>query len=104
MSCSDLLAKFDDLVKRFTQEFTEIIKGERVKLKAELEEYNAEKQKLKAIDASADDIIPLSVGGQKFITRSTFCQVEGFLLSTMFSGGWEDGLKCDQDGAVHSLI
>ena len=101
MSCSDLLTKFDDLVKRFTQEFTEIIKGERVKLKAELDEYNAEKQKMKAIDVSDDDIISLNVGGQKFTTtRSTLCQVEGSLLSTMFSGRWEDGLKRDQDGAV----
>ena len=101
MSCSDLLSKFDDLVKRFTHEFTEIIKGERAKLKAELDEYNAEKQKMKAIDVSGDDIISLNVGGQKFTTtRSTLCQVEGSLLSTMFSGRWEDGLQRDQDGAV----
>ena len=101
MSCSDLLTKFDDLVKRFTHEFTEIIKGERAKLKAELDEYNAEKQKMKAIDVSGDDIISLNVGGQKFTTtRSTLCQVEGSLLSTMFSGRWEDSLKRDQDGAV----
>ena len=101
MSCSDLLTKFDDLVKRFTHEFTEIIKGERAKLKAELDEYNAEKQKMKAIDVSGDDIVSLNVGGQKFTTtRSTLCQVEGSLLSTMFSGRWEDSLKRDQDGAV----
>ena len=101
MSSSDLLTKFDDLVKRFTHEFTEIIKGERVKLKAELDEYNAEKQKMKAIDVSDDDIISLNVGGQKFTTtRSTLCQVEGSLLSTMFSGRWEDSLKRNQDGEV----
>ena len=101
MSCSDLLTKFDDLVKRFTQEFTEIINGERAKLKAKLDEYNAEKQKMKAIDVSGDDIISLNVGGQKFTTtRSTLCQVEGSLLSTMFSGRWEDSLKRGQDGAV----
>ena len=101
MSSGDLLSKFDDLVKRFTQEFTDIIKGERAKLKAELDEYNVEKQKIKAIDVSGDDIISLNVGGQKFTTtRSTLCQVEGSLLSSMFSGRWEDGLKRDQDGAV----
>ena len=101
MSCSDLLTKFDDLVKRFTQEFNEIINGERAKLKVELDECNAEKQKMKAIDVSDDDIISFNVGGQKFTTtRSTLCQVEGSLLSTMFSGRWEDGLKRDQDGAV----
>ena len=101
MSCSDLLTKFDDLVKRFTHEFKEIIEDERAKLKAELDEYNAEKQKMKAIDVSSDDIISLNVGGQKFTTtRSTLCQVEGSLLSIMFSGRWEDGLKRDQDGAV----
>ena len=101
MSCNDLLTKFDDLVKRFTHEFNEIIKGERAKLKAELDEYNAEKQKIKIIDVSDDDIISLNVGGQKFTTtRSTLCQVEGSLLFTMFIGRWEDGLKRDQDGAV----
>ena len=101
MNCSDLLTKFDDLVKRFTHEFTEIIKGERAKLKAELDEYNAEKQKMKAVDVSDDDIISINVGGQKFTTtRSTLCQIEGSLLSIMFSGRWEDGLKRDQDGAV----
>ena len=101
MSCNDLLTKFDDLVKRFTHEFNEIINGERAKLKAELDEYNAEKQKMKAIDVSDDDIISLNVGGQKFTTtRSTLCQVEGSLLTSMFSGRWEDSLKRDQDGAV----
>ena len=105
MSSSDLLTKFDNLVKihteRFTQEFNEIIEVERAKLKAELDEYNAEKQKMKAIDVSGDDIISLNVGGQKFTTtRSTLCQVEGSLLSSMFSGRWEDSLKRDQDGAV----
>ena len=105
MSSSDLLTKFDNLVKihteRFTQEFKEIIEDERAKLKAELDEYNAEKQKMKAIDVSDDDIISLNVGGQRFTTtRSTLCQVEGSLLSTMFSGRWEDSLKRDQDGAV----
>ena len=101
ISCSDLLTKFDDLVKRFTHEFKEIIKGERAKLKAELDEYNAEKQKMKAIEVNDDDIISLNVGGQKFTTtRSTLCQVEGSLLTIMFSGRWERGLKRDQDGAV----
>ena len=101
MSCSDLLTKFDDLVKRFTQELNEIIESERTKLKAALDEYNAEMQKMKAVDVSDDDIISLNVGGQKFTTtRSTLCQEEGSLLSTMFSGRWEDGLKRDQDGAV----
>ena len=105
MSSSHLLTKFDNLVKihteRFTKEFNEIIQDERAKLKAELDKYNAVKQKMKAIDVSDDDIISLNVGGQKFTTtRSTLCQVEGSLLSTMFSGRWEDGLKRDQDGAV----
>ena len=101
MSCGDLLNKFDDLVKRFKDEFNEIIEGERAKLKAEVEAFNEEKQKMKAFDVSDDDIIRLNVGGKKFTTtRSTLCQVEGSLLATMFSGRWEDGVKRDEEGAV----
>ena len=101
MSCGDLLHKFDDLVKRFKDEFNEIIEGERAKLKAEVEAFNEEKQKMKVFAVSDDDIIPLNVGGKKFTTtRSTLCQVEGSLLATMFSGRWEDGVKRDKDGAV----
>ena len=101
MSCTDLLSKFDDLVKRFKEEFKEIVEGERAKMKAEIEAYQAEKQRMKAVDVSDDDIILLNVGGQKFTsTRSTLCQVEGSLLAIMFSGRWEDSVKRDQDGAV----
>jgi hypothetical protein len=101
MSCTDLLSKFDDLVKRFKEQFKEIVEGERAKMKAEMEAYQAEKQRMKAVDVSDDDIILLNVGGKKFTTtRSTLCEVEGSLLATMFSGRWEDSVKRDQDGAV----
>ncbi|CAB4045756.1 SH3KBP1-binding 1 [Paramuricea clavata] len=101
MSSTNLLAKFDELVKRFKEEFNEIIQGERAKLKAEVEQYNAEKERMKPFEVSDDDIIHLNVGGQKLTsTRSTLCQVEGSLLATMFSGRWEDGLKRDEDGVV----
>ena len=101
MSCADLLSKFDDLVQRFKEEFKEIVEGERAKMKAEIEAYQAENQRMKAVDVSDDDIILLNVGGQKFTsTRSTLCQVEGSLLAIMFSGRWEDSVKRDQDGAV----
>ena len=101
MSCCDLISKFDALVKRFKEELKEIVEGERDKMKAGVEAYQAEKQRMKAADVSDDDIIHLNVGGQKFTsTRSTLCQVEGSLLATMFSGRWEDGLKRDEDGAV----
>ena len=70
-------------------------------MKAEVEAYNAEKQRMKSVEVSDDDMIHLNVGGQKFTTkRSTLCQVEGSLLASMFSGRWEDGLERDQDGAV----
>ena len=97
----DLLAKFDDLVKRFRNEFNDIIEGERAKMKAELDAYNAEKQRMKAVVVSDNDIIHLNVGGHKLTTkRSTLCQVEGSLLASMFSGRWEDSLERDQDGAI----
>ena len=101
MSGEDLLTKFDDLVKRFTNEFNDIIEGERAKMKAELDAYNAEKQRMKAVEVSDNDIIHLNVGGHKLTTkRSTLCQVEGSLLASMFSGRWEDSLERDQDGAI----
>jgi hypothetical protein len=101
MSGEDLLTKFDDLVKRFWNEFNDIIEGERAKMKAELDAYNAEKQRMKAVEVSDNDIIHLNVGGHKLTTkRSTLCQVEGSLLASMFSGRWEDSLERDQDGAI----
>ena len=101
MSGEDLLTKFDDLVKRFRNEFNDIIEGERAKMKAELDAYNAEKQRMKAVEVSDNDIIELNVGGHKLTTkRSTLCQVEGSLLASMFSGRWEDSLERDKDGAV----
>ena len=101
MSCGDLLNKFDDLVKRFREEFNEIVERERANLKAEVEALNAEKQRMEGIEVSDDDIIHLNVGGQKFsTTRATLCQVEGSLLATMFNGRWEDSVKRDKDGVV----
>ena len=101
MSGEDLLTKFDNLVKRFRKEFNHIIEGERAKMKAELDAYNAEKQRIKAVEVSDNDIIHLNVGGHKLTTkRSTLCQVEGSLLASMFSGRWEDSLERDKDGAV----
>ena len=101
MSGEELLTNFDDLVKRFRNEFNDIIEGERAKMKAELDAYNAEKQRMKAIDVSDNDIAHLNVGGHKLTTkRSTLCQVEGSLLASMFSGRWEDSLERDQDGAI----
>ena len=101
MSSEDLLTKFDDLVKRFRSEFNDIIEGERAKMKAELDAYNAEKQRMKAVEVSDNDIIHLNVGGHKLTTkRSTLCQVEGSLLASMFSGRWEDSLERDKDGAI----
>jgi hypothetical protein len=101
MSGEDLLTKFDDLVKRFRNEFNDIIEGERAKMKAELDAYNAEKQRMKAVEVSDNDIIELNVGGHKLTTkRSTLCQIEGSLLASMFSGRWEDSLEHDKDGAI----
>ena len=101
MSCCELLNKFDDLVKRFREEFNEIVETERANLKAEVEALNAEKQRMEAIEVSDDDIIHLNVGGQKFsTTRATLCQVEGSLFATMFNGRWEDRVKRDKDGVV----
>ncbi|CAB4031367.1 SH3KBP1-binding 1 [Paramuricea clavata] len=101
MSGEYLLAKSDDMEKRFRNEFNDIIEGERPKMKAEPDAYNAEKQRMKAVEVSDNDIIELNVGGHKLTTkRSTLCQVEGSLLASMFSGRWEDSLQRDKDGAI----
>ncbi|CAB4017446.1 SH3KBP1-binding 1 [Paramuricea clavata] len=98
MSDEDLLVKIDEIVAK---RFNEIIEGERTKMKAELDAYNAEKQRMKAVKVSDNDIIHLNVGGHKLTTkRSTLCQVEGSLLASMFSGRWEDSLERDKDGAI----
>ena len=101
MSSSDLLAKFDELVKQFKQQFNEIVESERAKMKAEVEAYEAEKHKMNAVKVSDDDILELNVGGQKITTkRSTLCQVEGSMLASMFSGKWENKLSRDKDSCI----
>ena len=101
MNGENLLTRFDEMVKRFRQEFSEIVESERAKIKAEIEAYNAEKQRIEAVNVNDDDLIDLNVGGTKLTTtRSTLCQVEGSLLASMFSGRWEDNIKRDKDGAV----
>ena len=96
-----LVTKFDDLVSRFKREFGKIIEGDRTKMKAEVEAFNAEKRIMKEIEVNNDDIIQLNVGGQKFTTTTfTLRQVNGSLLDTMFSRNWTHGLKRDHDGAI----
>ena len=101
MSSQNLLQKFDELVKNFKKKFDEIIEGERAIIKAEVEAYEAEKVRMKAIEVKDDDIIHLNVGGKKITTkRSTLCQVKGSLLASMFSGRWEGSLSRDENGRI----
>lgn len=45
-----MLTRFDELIKRFIkEEFHDVLEAERVKLNAEIEAYNAEKEKLIAV-------------------------------------------------------
>ena len=70
-------------------------------MKAEVEAYNTEKERMATVSVRDDDIIHLNIGGLKMTTtRSTLCQVEGSLLASMFRGRWEDSVQRDQDGAV----
>ena len=101
MNGKSLLTRFDEMVKRFRQEFSDIVESERAKIKAEVEAYNAEKEKIEAVNVNDDDLIDLNVGGTKLTTtRSTLCQVQDSLLASMFSGRWEDNIKRDKNGAV----
>ena len=101
MDGENLLTRFDEMVKKFRHEFSEIVESERAKIKAEIEAYKAEKERIEAVNVRDDDLINLNVGGTKLTTtRSTLCQVEDSLLAAMFSGRWEDNIKRDQDGAV----
>ena len=101
MSNVDLMSKFDEIVKRFKKEFDQIVEEERAKMRQEIEAYKAEKLRMKVVVVSDDDIINLNVGGTKMTTkRSTLCQVEGSLFSSMFSGRWETSLARDEDGRI----
>ena len=61
----------------------------------------AEKEAMKSHDTSDTDIIKVSVGGIPFdVLRRTFCQAEGSMLATKFSGRWEGSMKKDADGRV----
>ena len=101
MSNVDLMSKFDEIVKRFKKEFDQIVEEERAKMRQQIEAYKAEKLRMKAVEVSDDDVINLNVGGTKMTTkRSTLCQVEGSLLSSMFSGRWETSLARDEDGRI----
>ena len=95
------MTKFEDLAARFKKEFNSITEEERAKIKAKVEAYKAELQRMNAVQVNDDDLIDLNVGGQRLTTtRSTLCHVEGSLLASMFSGRWEDRLKRDKYGAV----
>ena len=101
MSNVDLMSKFDEIVKRFKKEFDQIVEEERAKMRQEIEAYKAEMLRMKAVEVSDDDIINLNVGGTKMTTkRSTLCQIEGSLFSSMFSGRWETSLARDEDGSI----
>ena len=101
MSSGDLLTKFDELTKRFRQECEEMIEKERAKMKAEVEAYNIEKEKMRGIRVEPQDIIHLNVGGQKMsTTRETLCQVEDSMLASMFSGRWEESLTREKGGRI----
>ena len=97
MEGEELLAKFDELLANF-DELKELIDNEKAKMKAEIDAYNVEKEKMKGVEVNDDDIIHLNVGGHKMSTkRSTLCQIKGSLLASMFSGRWEDSLEVERD-------
>ena len=105
MEGENLVTKVDAAVSKrvdeLFDEFKEIVIHERTNMKAELDAYNLEKERMKAVMVNNNDIIHLNVGGEKMTTkRSTLCQVEGSLLAPMFSGRWEDGLERDKDGCI----
>eukprot|EP00811_Abedinium_folium_P001388 NODE_11268_length_1297_cov_7.275214.p1 GENE.NODE_11268_length_1297_cov_7.275214~~NODE_11268_length_1297_cov_7.275214.p1 ORF type:complete len:315 (-),score=92.35 NODE_11268_length_1297_cov_7.275214:268-1212(-) len=64
-------------------------------------ELEAEKRAVQTFNKVPADLVAISAGGHAFKTRrSTLCQVEGSLLSAMFSGRWDDSLTYDDHGAV----
>ena len=61
----------------------------------------AEKEAMKSHDTSDTDIIKVNVSGTHIdVSRRTFCQIEGSMLATKFSGRWEGNMKKDEDGRV----
>jgi len=70
-------------------------------LEAELQGVGEEKAQM-AQEANSDEVIRLNIGGERNVDvkRSTLCQCEGSLLSTMFSGRWDTALNRDLAGRV----
>ena len=60
-----------------------------VELRRERQQLEAEKEAMKTLDTSGEDVIALNVSGKHIdVLRRTLCLIEGSLLATMFSGRW----------------
>eukprot|EP01006_Ploeotia_vitrea_P067873 TRINITY_DN98772_c0_g1_i1.p1 TRINITY_DN98772_c0_g1~~TRINITY_DN98772_c0_g1_i1.p1 ORF type:complete len:326 (-),score=31.23 TRINITY_DN98772_c0_g1_i1:81-1058(-) len=78
----------------------ELLKSESRQLQRERDELQHERSMmLRDTAPTGGDVIELNVGGEVVTTlRSTLTQVDGSLLSVMFSGRWDDSLDTDKNG------
>jgi hypothetical protein len=88
------------LLKQEHEKAMTTLQREREDFEREKKEFEDEKKRMQSITRE-DDIISLNVGGEKMsCKRSTLCQIQNSLLSSMFNGRWEDKLERDAKGNI----
>jgi hypothetical protein len=91
MDLETVLKKIPELMRE-REENLDKRQKELEKLKAQLEEEHPN-------PGEADDVLSLNVGGTYISTlRRTLTQVEGSMLSSKFSGRWDDSIEKDAEG------
>ena len=92
----------EDERERLWKRLQELEKKEKENLDSQRKLLEEEKAAMANVNAEPSDIITINVGGERMIQchRSTLCLAEGSVLSSMFSGRWEDAVARDKDGNV----
>ena len=110
-SLSKLQAERESLINEFAKkeaalekeksDWKDSQKRERDVIETEKQAWANEKAMIASLTPKLKDVISLNVGGRLFsIKRTTLCQIEGSLLSNMFSGRWEDSLERDENNRI----
>lgn len=104
-------ASYEQLTNAITQRLTkdrELTEQRLAEVELAEKELESKKQQIEEMERrlfvvadGINDVVDLNVGGQVMsTTRAVLCSAEGSLLSGMFSGSFDDGLKRDKCGRV----
>mmetsp|Transcript_41373 Transcript_41373/g.54390 ORF Transcript_41373/g.54390 Transcript_41373/m.54390 type:complete len:348 (+) Transcript_41373:177-1220(+) len=100
-SLEERRSQLQDEIKMIEDEKIALLLHERQNLIQEKANLELEKNMVYSELISPNDIIKLNIGGEKIDTRrDTLCMCQDSLLSSMFSGRWEESLPTDSDGRV----